>query len=69
MRKRKLQRVKKVVEDVVDSTSAKTEELENQINNLRQETKRMSLMSRNDTSSKIVSELEARLCESEREKV
>lgn len=61
--------MKRVIEDVVDNASSKTEELENQINNLRQESKRLSLMSRNDTSSKIVSELEARLCESEREKV
>ena len=65
----KLQRVKKVVEDVVDSTSSKTEELENQINNLRQEAKRITLMTRTDTSSKIISELEAKLYESEREKV
>ena len=65
----KLQRVKRVLEDVVEGTSSKTDELESQINNLRQEAKRMSLMSRADTSSKIISELEAKLYESEREKV
>jgi len=58
-----------VLEDVVEGTSTKTDELESQINNLRQEAKRMSLMSRADTSSKIISELEAKLYESEREKI
>lgn len=65
----KLQRVKRIIEDVVENTSYKTDELENQINTLRQETKRVSLMSKADPSSKIVNELEARLYESEREKV
>jgi len=67
--KEKLQRVKRVLEDVVEGTSSKTDELESQINNLRQEAKRMSLMTRADTSSKIISELEAKLYESEREKI
>ena len=67
--KEKLQRVKRVLEDVVEGTSTKTDELESQINSLRQEAKRMSLMSRADTSSKIISELEAKLYESEREKI
>ena len=61
--------MKRVLEDVVEGTSTKTDELESQINNLRQEAKRMSLMSRADTSSKIISELEAKLYESEREKI
>ena len=69
MKLEKLQRVKKVIEDIVDNTSSKTEELESQINNLRQEAKRITLMTRTDTSSKIISELESKLYESEREKV
>ena len=58
-----------MIEDIVDNTSSKTEELESQINNLRQEAKRITLMTRTDTSSKIISELESKLYESEREKV
>ena len=65
----KFQRIKKILEDVAESCTSKTEELEEQIQRLRQETDRVSMMTRADTSSKIISELESRLFESEKEKV
>jgi TolA-binding protein len=65
----KLLRIKKILEDVAENCTSKTEELEDQINKLKQETSRVSMMSRADTSTKIISELEARLFESEKEKV
>jgi hypothetical protein len=65
----KFQRIKKILEDVAENCCTKTEELEDQINKLKQETNRVSMISRAETSSKIITELEARLFESEREKV
>jgi len=57
-----------MVEEIVENNSTKTEELEEQINKLKQEATRATLLSRADTSSKIISELESRLFEGERER-
>jgi len=57
-----------MVEEIVENNSTKTEELEEQINKLKQEATRATLLSRADTSSKIISELESRLLEGERER-
>lgn len=61
--------MKKILEDVIEPSSTKVEDLEEQIARLKQENTRSHLISRPDTSSKIIGELEGRLVESEREKV
>ena len=65
----KFLRIHKIIEDLIESNPSKNEELEEQISKLKQESTRASLVTRADTSSKIINELESRLFEGEREKV
>jgi hypothetical protein len=70
----KFLRIRKLLEDLVESQGGATrvddlEEQQQQSAKMRHDSMRMNLLSRPDTSTKIISELESRLLESEREKI
>jgi len=64
----KFLRIRKLLEDLVDTQGTRQDE-EEQYVKLKQESMKQSLVSRADTSSKIIGELESRLFESERERI